>query len=510
MATTEDVARLTLEAEAKGFEATTQVIASAKSEVYELADSYDLVETNMEVIVAAAPKMRSAVSFAMEDIAEKSKRAAESVGKVGAEAKKSGANLGNAALEGSRALEDLQYGIGGVVNNIPGLVMALGGGAGLTAIISVLAVGVAQLVKHWGDLAGMFGAGNPIPEATTSLARHDEELKKVNKSLDELKEKTSLSNEELAKYNELTKEQAALEAKIAQDRKNEANAKSHGEHANQADREAASGFAKALDEAGGYDAVVERFTRQLASELKASEFQIPGLRKAIQDQFSAALEGDQKAIRTIARTSATDRTGLTGMFDTFIDMYSPETMLAQEKEKARDATAKANDKARAQNGGVMPLDPAMEAAIKSAEAREKAELAEKDVIEKRQQAMEAQYGSEAEAAAAAKDAPKQAAARRQENLARQIYNASGRMTGFRFTPDQSRAAAKTAIDLVGKDVGLNDAVQAAMGEQLQAMEALANRIQQHQVQMMQLGRGFGQISRFMGGLNQTNLNFGMQ
>jgi hypothetical protein len=66
-------------------------------------------------------------------------------------------NVGHAALEASRAIEDLQYGLGGVVNNIPGLVMALGGTAGLTAVISLTAVGVNQLVKNAGYLVEEFG-----------------------------------------------------------------------------------------------------------------------------------------------------------------------------------------------------------------------------------------------------------------------------------------------------------------------------------------------------------------
>ena len=60
-----------------------------------------------------------------------------------------GRGLGMAALETSRAVDDLQYGLAGVVNNIPGLVMALGGGAGLTAAISLAAVGVNQLYKNF-------------------------------------------------------------------------------------------------------------------------------------------------------------------------------------------------------------------------------------------------------------------------------------------------------------------------------------------------------------------------
>src|SRR5579859_7498589 len=50
-------------------------------------------------------------------------------------------DLGRAALEASRGFEDLQYGIGGVLNNIPGLITSLGGGAGLAGILSAVAVG---------------------------------------------------------------------------------------------------------------------------------------------------------------------------------------------------------------------------------------------------------------------------------------------------------------------------------------------------------------------------------
>lgn len=63
-------------------------------------------------------------------------------------------NAGLAALEFSRGMEDLQYGLNGVVNNIPGIVMALGGGAGLTAVILLASVAINQLVKHWGDFTG--------------------------------------------------------------------------------------------------------------------------------------------------------------------------------------------------------------------------------------------------------------------------------------------------------------------------------------------------------------------
>jgi uncharacterized coiled-coil protein SlyX len=84
-------------------------------------------------------------------------------------------NIGQAALEGSRAIEDLQYGVAGVVNNIPSLVMAMGGSAGLTAAISLAAVAASQLYKHWDELMGAFGQTSPIRSATEEL----EKLEKV-------------------------------------------------------------------------------------------------------------------------------------------------------------------------------------------------------------------------------------------------------------------------------------------------------------------------------------------
>jgi hypothetical protein len=58
---------------------------------------------------------------------------------------KSTRNNSAALLMFSQGLEDAQYGVRGVLNNIPGLVMALGGTAGLAGAISIAAVGLAQL-----------------------------------------------------------------------------------------------------------------------------------------------------------------------------------------------------------------------------------------------------------------------------------------------------------------------------------------------------------------------------
>jgi chemotaxis protein histidine kinase CheA len=63
-------------------------------------------------------------------------------------------NAGMAMLMFSQGLEDAQYGLRGVMNNIPPLVMALGGGPGLAGVISVAAVAVSSLAKIWEKLNG--------------------------------------------------------------------------------------------------------------------------------------------------------------------------------------------------------------------------------------------------------------------------------------------------------------------------------------------------------------------
>lgn len=109
------------------------------------------------------------------------------------------ANVGRGALEASRAIEDLQYGFGGIVNNIPGLVMALGGTAGVTAAFSLVAVAANQIWKNSDSIAAAFGAtgaeSKVLKEQMTELARaFDEKLNaQMQAGLDTLRDlKTEL------------------------------------------------------------------------------------------------------------------------------------------------------------------------------------------------------------------------------------------------------------------------------------------------------------------------------
>lgn len=72
-------------------------------------------------------------------------------------------NLGYATLEASRGLEDLQYGVKGVLNNIPTLIMQLGGSAGLAGVLSLVAVGLTVLIpKIVGTKSSLDGLSDSV------------------------------------------------------------------------------------------------------------------------------------------------------------------------------------------------------------------------------------------------------------------------------------------------------------------------------------------------------------
>jgi hypothetical protein len=100
-----------------------------------------------------------------------------------------------AGLQLAYALDDIQYGFNGIVNNIPGIVQSLGGSAGLAGGLGAAAVGVNLLLsalKAAGvDLGGPFKdalreaargldlIGDPIRDATDSLEGMKEKIQAI-------------------------------------------------------------------------------------------------------------------------------------------------------------------------------------------------------------------------------------------------------------------------------------------------------------------------------------------
>lgn len=142
----------------------------------------------------------------------------EKVAAASSKAKKSTRNMGMATLEASRAFEDMQYGLRGALNNIPGLVMMLGGTAGIAGAASAAAVAVSILAPQ---LQEMFGSKEDpkvleeLNEKLSTLAKkaqkaaHEMEAvaqKKFAESIDAVVGALKLENSEFQRNIKLSQE----------------------------------------------------------------------------------------------------------------------------------------------------------------------------------------------------------------------------------------------------------------------------------------------------------------
>ena len=125
-------------------------------------------------------------------------------------ATKSIKNMGQSTLQAAYFFDDLQYGIKGILNNIPGLVIGFGGGAGLAGALSLATLAGAKLYE-W-----LSSTEEKSVDLTKKLEEEREAFKKLKEEVDEISRQNN--NEQILR--------AAIDSakKIADYRKEEANA----------------------------------------------------------------------------------------------------------------------------------------------------------------------------------------------------------------------------------------------------------------------------------------------
>lgn len=69
------------------------------------------------------------------------------------DAQRGGAGAAQAMLQLGYAVDDVQYGMRGIVNNIPMLVQSMGGGAGVAGTLAIVGVLANQVANHWDELS---------------------------------------------------------------------------------------------------------------------------------------------------------------------------------------------------------------------------------------------------------------------------------------------------------------------------------------------------------------------
>lgn len=133
-------------------------------------------------------------------------KSTEQLDKGSKQATRSVKNMGQGALQAAYFFDDLQYGIRGIMNNIPGLVMGFGGGAGLAGAMSLAVLAGAKLYEWMGNTEAK------SKELAKAIEQQNEAIAKSQEAI------ASFNNEEtLQKSNDFT-------AKIAGNRKEEAQA----------------------------------------------------------------------------------------------------------------------------------------------------------------------------------------------------------------------------------------------------------------------------------------------
>lgn len=289
----------------------TGALSAQQANVYELADAYEVLGTEQQTVFTSAVQVgeaqaRAAQAFSWTQVVHpqvrqlaadfdfasinlgKTGTALQKIGPAGATGSRGMTNLGQSAYIASQGLEDLQYGFRGVINNIPMLVMSLGGSMGVAAALSVVTVGAYQLYTHWDQLTEIFENRRPFPGVAGDLTQMTEKLGKVKEELKGLEKLGTLSVTQFNRAQELQRTEQELAAEVAA---GEA-VKRLKETKTDKEVEVAKAFEEALKEAGA-----ARELDALAADFKASPN--PAIQRAFTTVINALEKGNLDAYNAL-------------------------------------------------------------------------------------------------------------------------------------------------------------------------------------------------------------------
>ncbi len=226
-----------------------------KLDTSQAQDSAKQLQGELESLEAAA-----------DDVGKAAGKMTEGTDKAAAGTK----NLGRATLETGRVVQDFaQGGIGGILNNVEGLVSALGMGPGVAGLIT--GVGVAAFVAT-PLIKSMWKTLSDGPESipVDPLERMNGALAESKERLDKLKESWGGSADEARAYNAALAETAKLEKEVTGERERRSALdkarKAEADAANPSSPEAAKVAQEVIAGMGGIDDAVNATRNALAGE----------------------------------------------------------------------------------------------------------------------------------------------------------------------------------------------------------------------------------------------------
>jgi hypothetical protein len=532
-------------------------------------ESADRLASEIDKVTAAGEKLRDArgrfvaaeerAATATDASTAAMGRGAAAAGKLDAATGKAGskvAGFGQTALQTGRVVQDFaQGGLGGILNNIEGLTVALGLGSGLAGVLTIVGVGFEVFKPQIKSFLESFNAG-AIRTFATDLDRLNEQVKEIEARPVKLAvdaRDLSLARQQVVQIQAAMAALEAMRGALSTGQQKAATA------VRDALVEAPGGFAgveadlRKRMQPGALAAVTARFTPEIERVRKAMEKAqadamadptlVPvaarfekeleglqearnaainhvlnpekegGLSKQIGELIGRATAGGQRQPEGIRDLAAALRRAGRGELAGQVAGQAPEALrAAAEKTKAAKEAKEADefDAAALKTYAELTKQEAAEAIRQSA------------AIEKDTKDAAAQKAREARAAfflgqgfslppvRKGPKAPDEAKLRqadeeqRQERLATQIF--AGGQRGF--TPDQSRDIAADSIKMQRQGLDVNEATNVAMGKALQVMQQLSIEMQRQRAWSLGMGREFEQLLRANDSNQHSALNVG--
>jgi hypothetical protein len=192
------------------------------------------------------------------------------------------AGFGQSTLQAGRIIQDFtQGGLAGVLNNIEGLVMALGGPAGLAGILTIVGVGFYVLKPKIEEFMKSL-----LDDAPVTFADRLEEMHKRIKELEDKPHKIAIEVDELRDAKEQVE---AIEAGL---KTIEQMQKTQAHYERESGRQIAETFAEAP---GGAGAVTESVIKPILGEIRQTMPELAGALKRF-GELQATIPAAQKAL----------------------------------------------------------------------------------------------------------------------------------------------------------------------------------------------------------------------
>lgn len=251
----DDVARLILEANTKGFADAQKQVSLVEGSLAALNASYQAGTISVSDYLREGRLLQSQLDDlkgslgTAEAALKKYGNAADAAAALAAKASNSHRQLQQAITAGSYAFQDsvstsgdLGAKLNSITNNLPTLLVGLGG---LGTVISVAATGAVALYRNWDSLVRAFETKLPFPEATRDLSAMKDELTHAKDAMKELEQNSSLTASELEEYNRLRAETARIEKEVTAEQKKQADLQELRDARTKDDRERGQGFVEA-------------------------------------------------------------------------------------------------------------------------------------------------------------------------------------------------------------------------------------------------------------------------